>query len=177
MMNMDIIDRIVVMKGDITDVEVDAIVNAANTDLVLGSGVAGAIRKKGGDLIQNECNKLGSIPLGEAAITGPGNLRARYVIHAAGMHLGGRVSEVSLKDSSYNSLLRASEKNLKTIAFPAIGTGVGGFPMKNCARVMVDTVSEFLQNKHSSIERVYFVLFNEESFDAFDLYLKSKLAN
>jgi O-acetyl-ADP-ribose deacetylase (regulator of RNase III) len=87
------------------------------------------------------------------------------------------VSGLSLRDCTYNSLLRASEKNLKTIAFPAIGTGVGGFPMKNCAQVMVDTVSEFLQNKHSSIERVYFVLFNEESFDAFDLYLKSKLAN
>jgi len=176
-MNMDIIDRIVVMKGDITDIEADAIVNAANTDLVLGSGVAGAIRKKGGDLIQNECNEIGSIPLGQAAITGAGNIRARFVIHAAGMHLGGRVSVLSLRDCTYNSLLRASEKNLKTIAFSAIGTGVGGFPMKNCARVMVDTVSEFLQNKHSSIERVYFVLFNEESFDAFDLYLKSKLAN
>jgi O-acetyl-ADP-ribose deacetylase len=176
-MNMDIIDKIVVMKWDITDIEADAIVNAANTDLVLGSGVAGAIRKKGGDLIQNECNEIGSIPLGQAAITGAGNIRARFVIHAAGMHLGGRVSGLSLRDCTYNSLLRASEKNLKTIAFPAIGTGVGGFPMKNCAQVMVDTVSEFLQNKHSSIERVYFVLFNEESFDAFDLYLKSKLAN
>lgn len=174
---MDISSRIMVIKGDITEIEADAIVNAANTDLILGSGVAGAIRKKGGDLIQNECNKIGSIPLGQAAITGAGNLRARFVIHAAGMHLGGRVSDVSLRDTTHNSLLRASEKNLKTIAFPAIGTGVGGFPMKNCARVMVDTVSGFLQKKHSSIERVYFVLFDEESFDAFDLYLKSKLAN
>jgi O-acetyl-ADP-ribose deacetylase len=174
---MDIFGKIVVMKGDITDIEVDALVNAANTDLILGSGVAGAIRKKGGDLIQNECNEIGSIPLGQAAITGAGNLSARFVIHAAGMHLGGRVSEVSLKDATYNSLLRASEKNLKTIAFPAIGTGVGGFPMKNCARVIVDTVSEFLENKHTSIERVYFVLFDEESFDAFDHYLKSRLAN
>lgn len=174
---MDIIDRIVVMKGDITDIEVDAIVNAANTDLVLGSGVAGAIKKKGGDVIQNECKKIGSIPLGEAAITGAGNLRARYVIHAAGMHLGGKVSEGSLKDTTYNSLLRASEKNLKTIAFPAIGTGVGGFSLKNSARVMVDTVSEFLNNKHTSIQRVYLVLFDEQSFDVFDLYLKSKLAS
>lgn len=174
---MDLRDKIRVIKGDITEVEADAIVNAANTDLVLGSGVAGAIRKKGGDLIQDECSKIGSIPLGEAAITGAGNLRARYVIHAAGMHLGGRVSESSLRDTTYNSLLRASEKNLKTIAFPAIGTGVGGFPMKNCARVMVDTVSEFLQNRRTSIQCAYFVLFDEESFDAFDRYLKSKLAN
>jgi O-acetyl-ADP-ribose deacetylase (regulator of RNase III) len=177
MINMDIMDKIVVMKGDITNIEVDAIVNAANTDLILGSGVAGAIWKEGGDLIQNECNEIGSIPLGQAAITGAGNLRARYVIHAAGMHLGGRVSEVSLKDTTNNSLLRASEKNLKTIAFPAIGTGAGGFPMKDCARVMVDTVSEFLEDKHTSIERVYFVLFDEDSFDVFDHYLKSGLAN
>ncbi|HEX9666168.1 MAG TPA: macro domain-containing protein [Thermodesulfobacteriota bacterium] len=174
---MDLTDKITVIKGDITEIEVDAIVNAANTDLILGSGVAGAIRKKGGDLIQNECNEIGSIPLGEAAITGAGNLRARYVIHAAGMHLGGRVSEVSLKDTTNNSLLRASEKNLKKIAFPAIGTGAGGFPMKDCARVMVDTVSEFLEDKHTSIERVYFVLFDEDSFDVFDHYLKSELAN
>jgi O-acetyl-ADP-ribose deacetylase len=99
------------------------------------------------------------------------------VIHAAGMHLGNRVSEDSLKTSTYKSLLRASEKNLKTIAFPAIGTGVGGFPMKTCTRVMVDTVSEFLENKPTSIERVYFVLFDQESYDAFDNYLKAKLAN
>ena len=177
MPTLDIIDKVVVMKGDITNIEADAIVNAANTDLILGSGVAGAIRKKGGDLIQDECNKIGSIPLGEAAITGAGNLRARYVIHAAAMHLGGKVGEVSLRDTTYNSLLRASEKNLKTIAFPAIGTGVGGFPMKNCARVMVDTVSEFLQDKHSSIKRVYFVLFDEECFDVFDHYLKAQLAD
>lgn len=174
---MDLRSKIVVIKGDITEVEADAIVNAANTDLILGGGVAGAIRKKGGDPIQNECNEIGSIPLGQAAITRAGNLRARFVIHAAGMHLGGRVSGVSLRDCTNNSLLRASEKNLKTVAFPAIGTGVGGFPMRNCARIMVDTVSEFLQSKHSSIQRVYFILFDEESFDAFDHYLKSKLAD
>ncbi len=174
---MDLRDMITVIKGDITEIEADAIVNAANTDLILGGGVAGAIRKKGGDPIQNECNEIGSIPLGQAAITGAGNLRARFVIHAAGMHLGGRVSGVSLRDCTYNSLLRAPEKNLKTVAFPAIGTGVGGFPTRNCARIMVDTVSEFLQIKHSSIQRVYFILFDEESFDAFDHYLKSKLAD
>jgi O-acetyl-ADP-ribose deacetylase (regulator of RNase III) len=174
---MDLRSGIVVIKGDITEVEADAIVNAANTDLILGGGVAGAIRKKGGDPIQNECNEIGSIPLGQAAITGAGNLRALFVIHAAGMHLGGRVSGVSLRDCTYNSLLRASEKNLKTVAFPAIGTGVGGFPVRNCAQIMVDTISEFLRNKHSSIQTVYFILFDEESFDAFDHYFKSKLAD
>jgi O-acetyl-ADP-ribose deacetylase len=174
---MDLRSGIVVIKGDITEVEADAIVNAANTDLILGGGVAGAIRKKGGDPIQNECNEIGSIPLGQAAITGAGSLHARFVIHAAGMHLGGRASGLSLRDCTYNSLLRASEKNLKTVAFPAIGTGVGGFPMRNCAQIMVDTVSEFLQNKNSSIQRVYFILFDKESFEAFDNYLQSKIAD
>ncbi len=174
---MDLRDKINLVKGDITEVKADAVVNAANTDLILGSGVAGAIRKKGGDSIQDECRKIGSIPLGQAAITGGGNLRTRFVIHAAGMHLGGRVSEVSLRDCTHNSLLRASEKNLRTIAFPAIGTGVGGFPVKDCARVMVDTVSEFLGNEHTSIESVHFVLFDEESFDAFDDYLRQRPAD
>lgn len=165
------------VKGDLTEVEADAIVNAANTDLILGGGVAGAIRMKGGDPIQDECNEIGSIPLGQAAITGAGNLRATFVIHAAGMELGGRVSDVSLRDCTYNSLLRASEKNLKTVAFPAIGTGVGGFSMRNCAQIMVDTVIEFLRGKQSSIQRVYFVLFDRESFDTFDHYLKSKVVD
>ena len=174
---MDSRGRIAVIKGDITEVEADAIVNAANTDLILGGGVAGAIRKKGGDPIQNDCKEIGSIPLGQAAITGAGDLRARFVIHAAGMHLGGRVSGVSLRDCTYNSLLRASEKNLKTVAFPAIGTGVGGFPVRNCAQIMVDTVTEFLQSEHSSIQKVYFILFDEESFDVFDDYVMSKYAD
>jgi O-acetyl-ADP-ribose deacetylase len=177
MINMDTIEKIIVMKGDITDIEVDAIVNAANTDLILGSGVAGAIRVRGGELIQNECKEIGTIPLGQAAITGAGNLRAKYVIHAAGMYIGCRVSESSLKNATQNSLLRAAEENLKTIAFPAIGTGVGGFPMERCARVMVDAVSDFFETQHTSIERVFFVLFDEESFNAFDHYLKSKLAS
>jgi O-acetyl-ADP-ribose deacetylase (regulator of RNase III) len=171
---MDFKEKIEIRKGDITDMEVDAIVNAANTDLVLGSGVAGAIRKKGGDSIQEECDKIGSIPLGEAAVTGAGNLRANYVIHAAGMHLGGSVSERSLRDATWNSLLRADEKGVKTIAFPAIGTGVGGFPIDRCAKVMIDMVFEYLKSKKTSIEKVYFVLFDEQTYRVFSEYLKGK---
>lgn len=171
---MNVKDRIIVKQGDITDMEVDAIVNAANTDLVLGSGVAGTIRRKGGDSIQKECNEIGPIPLGEAAVTGGGNLKSRYVIHAAGMHLGGSVSERSLRDATRNSLLRADEKGIKTIAFPAIGTGVGGFPVEECARVMIDVVLDHLRNEKTTIERVYFVLFDEKTLTVFNEYIKNK---
>jgi O-acetyl-ADP-ribose deacetylase (regulator of RNase III) len=166
-------NKIIIKQGDITDMQVDAIVNAANTDLVLGSGVAGAIRKKGGDTIQKECDKIGRIPLGQAVITGAGKLKSKYVIHAAGMHLGRGVSKESLRDCTMNCLLRADEKGIRTIAFPAIGTGVGGFPVAECARVMIDTVIDHFKSSQN-IETVYFVLFDEKSFKVFDDYLKSK---
>ena len=165
---MDLKDKIIIMQGDITDIEVDAIVNAANTRLLLGSGVAGAIRRKGGDSIQNECDKIGSIPLGEAVVTGAGKLKAKFVIHAAGMHLGGGVSEEPLREATKNSLLRADEKGVKTVAFPAIGTGVGGFPLNRCAQVMIDIVVEYLKNEKTGIEKVYFVLFDMETYKVFN---------
>jgi O-acetyl-ADP-ribose deacetylase (regulator of RNase III) len=165
---MDLKDKIIIMQGDITDIEVDAIVNAANTRLLLGSGVAGAIRRKGGDSIQNECDKIGSIPLGEAVVTGAGKLKAKFVIHAAGMHLGGGVSEEPLREATKNSLLRADEKGVKTVALPAIGTGVGGFPLNRCAQVMIDIVVEYLENEKTGIEKVYFVLFDMETYKVFN---------
>ncbi|MCI0454770.1 MAG: macro domain-containing protein [Candidatus Dadabacteria bacterium] len=169
---MGLKDKIVVMQGDIADMEVDAIVNAANTKLLLGSGVAGAIRRKGGDSIQMECDKIGSISLGQAVVTGAGMLKARYVIHAAGMHLSGRVSEESLRDTTKNSLIKAEEYRTKTIAFPAIGTGVGGFSINKCAQVMIDIVFEHLKNEKTSIDKVYFVLFDKEVCMVFDDYLR-----
>jgi len=165
---MDLKDKIIVTQGDITDIEVDAIVNAANTRLLLGSGVAGAIRRKGGDSIQRECDKIGSIPLGKAIVTGAGKLNAKYVIHAAGMHLGGSVSEEPLREATNNSLLRADEKGVKTVALPAIGTGVGGFPLNRCAQVMIDIVVEYLKNEKTGIEKVYFVLFDMETYKVFN---------
>ena len=125
------------MKGDITELEVDAIVNAANTDLLLGAGVAGAIRTKGGPRIQEECDRIGPIRLGEAAVTTAGNLKAHYVIHAASMEMGEETTANNLRNSTRNSLLRAEEKGFKTIAFPAIGTGIAGFPMQDCANNMI----------------------------------------
>jgi O-acetyl-ADP-ribose deacetylase len=158
--------KIVLRKGDLTESVVDAIVNAANNDLILGGGVAGAIRAKGGPSIQAECDKLGPIPIGEAAITGAGKLRARYVIHAASMRLGGRTSETALRDSTRNSLKRAAEQGLKSIAFPAIGTGIAGFPMERCAVVMLEEIRDHLRGR-TSLERVELVLFDERALHAF----------
>ena len=156
-------ERIVIQQGDITDVAVDAIVNAANNDLLLGAGVAGAIARKGGESIQKECNDVGSIPVGFAAITGAGNLKARYVIHAASMGLGGtRTTAKTLQTSTAHALRLALERELKTIAFPAVGTGVSGFPIGECAEIMLEEAMQHLA-KETSLETIYFVLFDEPS--------------
>jgi O-acetyl-ADP-ribose deacetylase (regulator of RNase III) len=112
--------------------------------------------------------------MGEAAITRAGNLKSRFVIHAVGMHLGGRVSKESLRDATKSSLQRADEKRVRTIAFPAIGTGVGGFPVDGCAEIMIDTVSKHLKSEKTAIEIVYFVLFDKETFNVFTEYLRTK---
>lgn len=162
-----LIERIIVQRGDITEMDVDAIVNAANNDLMLGAGVAGAIRRKGGEVIQDECNEIGSIPIGYAAITDGGKLKARHVIHAASMGLGGfRTTAKTLRTSTAHSLRLASERKLKTIAFPAIGTGVSGFPMNECAVIMLSEAIEHLKNG-SPLETIYFVLFDSSAYHAF----------
>ena len=159
-------DRIRILQGDLVAQDADAIVNAANNDLQLGGGVAGAIRRKGGPAIQEECDRIGPIPLGEAAVTGGGNLKARFVIHAASMRLGEKTTEENLAASTKNSLVRSEEKGLKSIAFPAIGTGIAGFPMDRCAQVMLRTVLDHLKGK-TSLEAVHFVLFGKEAYEAF----------
>ncbi|HWP86030.1 MAG TPA: macro domain-containing protein [Terriglobia bacterium] len=156
-----------IIQGDISEAEVDAIVNAANNDLQLGAGVAGAIRRKGGPSIQQECDRIGRIPLGEAALTGGGNLKARYVIHAASMQLGGRTTAENLAAATRNSLRRAEEKKLKSIAFPAIGTGIAGFDIRRCAEIMLGVVAEHLKGE-TSLERVVFVLFDEPARKIFE---------
>jgi O-acetyl-ADP-ribose deacetylase len=155
-------EKIVIVEGDLTEMETDAIVNAANNDLILGGGVAGAIRRKGGEQIQRECNEIGSIPIGYAAITGGGRLPAKYVIHAASMALGGVTSAEALQRSTAHALKIADEHGLKTIAFPAVGTGVARFPVDECAKIMLREVGERLKGG-SSLETVYFVLFDEET--------------
>jgi O-acetyl-ADP-ribose deacetylase (regulator of RNase III) len=163
-------DRIRVIQGDLTEQDADAIVNAANNALQLGGGVAGAIRRKGGPAIQQQCDRLGPIPLGEAAITGGGNLKARFVIHAASMTLGDPTSEKNLRLSTRNSLLRAREKGLRSIAFPAIGTGIAGFPMRRCAEVMMEETVAHLAGP-TSLEEVRFVLYDPPACKTFrDIY-------
>jgi O-acetyl-ADP-ribose deacetylase (regulator of RNase III) len=163
--------RIVTRQGDLTESDCEAVVNAANTDLKLGAGVAGAIRRKGGPRIQAECDRIGPIALGEAAVTTGGNLKARYVIHAAGMHLGGGVDERSLRDCTRNSLRRAREKGIKSVAFPAIGTGIGGFPMSRCAQVMLEEIRDWLK-RESLPQRVEIVLFDQPALSAFEQALR-----
>ncbi len=157
--------------GDLTEARTDAIVNAANNDLILGGGVAGAIRSKGGPSIQRECDQLGPIALGEAALTGAGRLPAKFVIHAASMSLGGRTTEANLRAATRNSLRRANEKGLKSIAFPAIGTGIAGFPLDRCARAMLDEVRAHLGGP-TTLERVEFVLFDAAGLAAFERALE-----
>lgn len=160
-------ERILIQQGDITDMDVDAIVNAANNDLILGAGVAGAILRKGGHSIQEECNEIGSIPVGYAAITGAGRLKARHVIHAASMGLGDvPTTSKSLRTSTAHSLRLAAEHKLKTIAFPAIGTGVSGFPMDECAQIMLNEAVQHLKGE-TSVETIYFVLFDSRARETF----------
>src|SRR5580692_7202111 len=121
---MNLSDKIALSQGDLTEMDVDAIVNAANNDLQLGGGVAGAIRRKGGPAIQHECDQIGTIPVGGAAITSGGNLKARHVIHAASMQMGGCATAQTLRSSTAHSLRIAAQNRLKTIAFPAVGTGI-----------------------------------------------------
>ena len=163
---MKLADRIEIIQGDLTEMETDAIVNAANNDLQLGGGVAGAIRRKGGPEIQKECDDVGPVPVGGAAITSGGNLKARYVVHAASMQLGGKTSALSLRSSTAHSLRIAAQKGLKTIAFPAVGTGIAGFPLRECAEIMLREVVKHFEGP-TSLEKIYFVLFDAEALGVF----------
>jgi O-acetyl-ADP-ribose deacetylase (regulator of RNase III) len=159
--------RIVIIDGDLVEQHVDAIVNAANNDLVLGAGVAGAIRKRGGPAIQRECDAHGPIKVGEAAITGSGQLAARHVIHAASMALGGRTTAKSLKSSMDDSFRLAREHGVRSIAIPAVGTGIAGFPMDECARVMAVSLRDALKSGWAPDE-VRFVLFGGPAKEKFE---------
>lgn len=159
-------EKIILEQGDLTEADVDAIVNAANNDLQLGGGVAGAIRRKGGPEIQAECDRIGPIEVGGAATTSGGKLKAKYVVHAASMQLGGRTTAESLRRSTRASLEEARKKKVRSVAFPAVGTGVAGFPMKECAEVMLEEVVNHLTGE-TTVEEVRFVLFDPEALRTF----------
>jgi O-acetyl-ADP-ribose deacetylase (regulator of RNase III) len=155
-----------VEQGDLTTYAVDAIVNAANNDLLLGGGLAGAIRRKGGHAVQEACNRHGGIRVGEAAITTAGNLPAKHVIHQASMALGGHTTADALRDSTRAVLKLAEQHGIKTLAFPATGTGIAGFDVPQCAEIMVREVREHLA-AGSRLTDVYFVLFDEAAYRTF----------
>ena len=163
---MSVKGKIHILQGDITESGSDAIVNAANTDLWLGSGVAGAIRKKGGPTVQEECDEVGPIERGQAAVTGGGDLPAKYIIHAASMSFDEPTTEESLYDSVKNSLLRAAELNLLSIAFPAIGTGVADFDPQRCAEIMLSEIIRLLPEA-PRLERVEIVLLDPDIYRIF----------
>jgi O-acetyl-ADP-ribose deacetylase (regulator of RNase III) len=153
-------------EGDITEVEADAIVNAANNQLWMGGGVAGAIKRKGGQEIEDEAVAKGPIPIGEAVATSAGKLKAKYVIHAAGMGTDLRTDDEKIRNATLNSLKRADELELESIAFPSIGTGVGGFPLDGAAQIMLETAVTFVQ-KDTSIKNIIFMLYGSKAYHAF----------
>lgn len=155
-----------IQQGDLTACEVDAIVNAANNDLLLGGGLAGAIRGKGGPAIQAECDAHGPVEVGGAAITTGGHLPARYVIHQASMRLGGATTEKALRASTRAVLALAEENDVKTLALPATGTGIAGFPLEACARIMLEEVQNHVAGE-TGLTDVYFVLFDRRARDVF----------
>jgi O-acetyl-ADP-ribose deacetylase (regulator of RNase III) len=162
-----------IVEGDITEQDTDAIVNAANNELWMGAGVAGAIKRAGGVAIEREAVAKGPIPVGEAAITGGGKLKARYVIHAAGMGRNLQTDEGKIRAATTNSLKRADENGLSSIAFPSIGTGVGGFSLEQAAKVMLGAVKSYLEEEDSKLEQVVFVLWGDEAYKAFERKLKN----
>ncbi|SFM90619.1 macro domain-containing protein [Thermodesulforhabdus norvegica] len=172
-MKLEVKGKVVeLVQGDITEMDTDAIVNAANEQLILGGGVAGAIRKKGGPSIQEECNRIGGTTVGNAVVTGAGNLKAKYVIHAVGPRYGEGDEDRKLRNATWNSLLRATEKGCSSIAFPAISTGIFGFPKDRCARIMLRTVKEFLEKEQTTLSRVAFCLFTREDLSVFEEAMK-----
>jgi O-acetyl-ADP-ribose deacetylase (regulator of RNase III) len=162
------------LDADITEMDTDAIVNAANSMLIMGGGVAGAIRRKGGPAIQKECNKIGGTFVGGAVITTGGKLKARYVIHAVGPRWGEGDEDEKLKNATLNSLKLADKNNLKSVAFPAISAGIFGFPIDRCAQIMLRTTIDYLKGQ-TGLKKVVFCLFGSVSYSVFENQLKQEI--
>jgi len=158
--------KIIIIQGDITEQDADAIVNAANNELWMGGGVAGAIKRKGGIEIEKEAVEKGPIPVGEVAVTNAGKLKTKYVIHAATMGMDFKTDSQIIRKATHSSLRKAEELQLQSLAFPALGTGVGGFPLKECAQIMLAETRSFLKTSEH-LQEVRFVLFDQESCATF----------
>jgi O-acetyl-ADP-ribose deacetylase len=157
---------IIIKRGDITEEETEAIVNAANSQLQHGGGVAGAIVRKGGAVIQEESSRIGFVETGNAAITSGGNLRAQYVIHAVGPRLGEGNEDEKLRQATWNSLRLADEGLIKTISFPAISTGIFGFPVDRCAAIMLEAVRKYCKGE-TGLREIRFCLFDDTALQIF----------
>jgi O-acetyl-ADP-ribose deacetylase (regulator of RNase III) len=173
-MMVDSVEKIInkttirLLSSDLTERNVDAIVNAANSHLQHGGGVAGAIVRKGGWTIQDESDKIGFVSVGNAAITSGGSLKARYVIHAVGPRMGEGDEDNKLKKAINSVLALATEKKLKSISVPAISAGIFGFPKGRCAKILVGETASFLKNnKMTSLELVEFCIFDPDAFGCF----------
>jgi O-acetyl-ADP-ribose deacetylase (regulator of RNase III) len=162
-----------IVRGDLTEARVDAIVNAANEQLVLGGGVAGAIARRGGPAIQAACDGLGPIRTGEAVLTTGGDLPARHVIHAAGPRGGQPEADRLLADAVANSLRVAEAHGLASIAFPAISTGIFGYPLESCARILTRTAADWLRDPSHALGEIRVVLFDEPAYLAFRAELEA----
>jgi O-acetyl-ADP-ribose deacetylase (regulator of RNase III) len=171
-MTNHILDKINIYQGDITKLNVDAIVNAANQSLLGGGGVDGAIHRAAGPGLLEECKTVGGCPTGEARITRGYNLKAKYVIHTVGPVYSKKTDKSALLTSCYrNSLNLAVENHVASIAFPAISCGVYGYPVKDACRIAIDTTCEILE-KNNQIEKAVFVLFSKDDFNIYNNYLK-----
>ena len=156
-----------IMKGDITESNVDAIVNAANSHLQHGGGVAGVISRKGGPVIQEESNAIGYVPVGECAMTSGGRLKAPHVIHAVGPRMGEGDEENKLKKAINNVLELATSKGLKSIAIPAISAGIFGFPKDKCAHILVEETATFVREKKTTLKEIVFCLIDTDIINFF----------
>jgi O-acetyl-ADP-ribose deacetylase (regulator of RNase III) len=156
------------LKGDITSRNVDAIVNAANSHLKHGGGVAGAIVRKGGHSIQEESDTIGFVPVGHAAITAAGTLPCKAVIHAVGPRMGEGDEENKLKNAVAHSLMLASEKRFKSISLPAISSGIFGFPKDRCAKILTTEAKDFfIRNRETSLEVIEFCIYDDDTLRFF----------
>ena len=162
--------RIILIEGNIALLDTEAIVNAANKSLILGGGVAGAIRNLGGPSIQTECDKIGPIEVGEAVVTKAGSLKAKYIIHAAGPVYGEGDEDEKLKLAILNSLKIAHKLKLNDIAFPAISTGIFRFPLKRCSEIMLNTAFHFIRD-HEYPREIYFCLYDTTAKNVFEYTL------
>jgi O-acetyl-ADP-ribose deacetylase (regulator of RNase III) len=172
-MEKEILKKIEIRQGDITQLKVDAIVNAANTSLLGGGGVDGAIHRAAGPQLLSECRTIGGCPTGEARISKGYKLPARHVIHTVGPVYSGKPQDRGLLTNCYeNSLKLAIEHNVKSMAFPAISCGVYGYPIEEACKIAMDTTCNFLQT-HRSPEKVIFILFSAGDHKVYEDYVKS----